>query len=754
MSIKQYSILDAFRALDDLDEMEEVLTSKPLTESQAFDIRSESEMKEAEDILKSKEEEVTLKVIDADADTIEHLKNKEDYVGQFILSCKSCHTPRFIDGDKLVEDESEEGVFNKEDECPHCHNVGTGYEIIGQVGRAEFEKAEVLEEPEAEMPFSKEEIFNADAEALANAGGFEDIDVESGEEVEESGFEEISVESGESGDEEIEEALESGVVFESGNEVEEILAFLESGESGESGDFFDFLESGESGAEVEEVIIIESVEPKVTISEFFSKMIEPEHLRQIIIREDASKVLFKGSFEDLPEIYLDAHIKEVDSENSEISFTVGEGHSEESLKKYASCVAPKTSISVIDESTEIVFEGKAESLFTDSEGLVEKEIKLIEAPKLDFTIEPVEGEKRYLDESFKATTPEEKLAESIIVCNKLNPAKAEEFGSKEYWIVEDICNGFTSMPIEEFYTTYIVHAPKEIKEEFKSLTGYEDKLADYEYEAALKAQEEAEEKAALAAEAEIHKHAPEAESLEEDKESKKVKAGEILKATMDDWGSYDNPNQMRAAIIRCLDEHKDEMAEEDYKYAKMQFTNCKPSAVFGMVGTFITYLAMDPNKDNKKEEALVEDGSAIEDCKAAVAELDTLDLLKEDLELGESGSESSIEESLESGHLLESSESGESSSSIEESLESGASLTEDYIEMEESEINNLINKGLKEGCSFEVLNGFCDDKAILVEGLLKTADDEELSQFVIESISDKEVKVTNIVTEESFTSSI
>ena len=67
-----------------------------------------------------------------------------------------------------------------------------------------------------------------------------------------------------------------------------------------------------------------------------------------------------------------------------------------------------------------------------------------------------------------------------------------------------------------------------------------------------------------------------------------------------------NPNSMRAAIIKCLDAHKEEMSEKDYNYAKLQFMRCKPNAVYGMATAFITRIPMDANREN---ESLNEEGS-------------------------------------------------------------------------------------------------------------------------------------------------
>ena len=136
---EKYSLLDAFLSLKDIDDDAAL---GMLKESKSVSINaSNNDLAEAKEMLEDDDTEI--EVIDPDADTIEHIKNKSDYVGQYILRCNKCKSNRFLDADKLVVDEDDDTQYNTEDECPNCHATGSGFELIGQVGKvAKDEPAE------------------------------------------------------------------------------------------------------------------------------------------------------------------------------------------------------------------------------------------------------------------------------------------------------------------------------------------------------------------------------------------------------------------------------------------------------------------------------------------------------------------------------------------------------------------------------------------------------------------------------------
>lgn len=167
----EFSMLDAFVALNQLDDdsvsdmikpraktsRSKSLGRKALREGRSYPLHSADSTLESAKAFLKENDDIQLEVIDPDADSLEHVKDKIEYVGQMILRCKRCQANKFIEMDKLVEDPETEDVYNREDECPNCKTCGAGFEILGQVGK--FETAE------AEEPASDDEDAVASAES-------------------------------------------------------------------------------------------------------------------------------------------------------------------------------------------------------------------------------------------------------------------------------------------------------------------------------------------------------------------------------------------------------------------------------------------------------------------------------------------------------------------------------------------------------------------------------------------------------------
>ena len=150
MNKKDYginSLADAFLALKDVYEDIEVNVNakrKGLKEAASVNVRNIEDVESAQKFKAAdkKEENSELEVIDVDADSLENLQDGKSYIGKMLLQCNSCKATRFIDIDKLVADENDKELYNVEDECPHCHNKGTGYALIGQVGKTQEDNPE------------------------------------------------------------------------------------------------------------------------------------------------------------------------------------------------------------------------------------------------------------------------------------------------------------------------------------------------------------------------------------------------------------------------------------------------------------------------------------------------------------------------------------------------------------------------------------------------------------------------------------
>lgn len=171
----EFSMLDAFMALNQLDDdsvsdmikpraktsRSKSLGRKALREGRSYPLNSADSTLESAKAFLKENDDIQLEVIDPDADSLEHVKDKIEYVGQMILRCKRCQANKFIEMDKLVEDPETEDVYNREDECPNCKTSGAGFEILGQVGKFETD--------EVEEPASDDEDAAASVESEEDA---------------------------------------------------------------------------------------------------------------------------------------------------------------------------------------------------------------------------------------------------------------------------------------------------------------------------------------------------------------------------------------------------------------------------------------------------------------------------------------------------------------------------------------------------------------------------------------------------------
>ena len=141
------SAFDAFVALNEILEEEKPslkkkLKNKNLKEGVSVDLRSDAELEAAKKIRNEKKDDTTLEVIDVDADAVDQIQNNDSYVGKMLLQCVSCRATRFMDIDDLKQDENDKDLYNLEDECPHCHHKGSGYYLVGQVGKTPEQEEE------------------------------------------------------------------------------------------------------------------------------------------------------------------------------------------------------------------------------------------------------------------------------------------------------------------------------------------------------------------------------------------------------------------------------------------------------------------------------------------------------------------------------------------------------------------------------------------------------------------------------------
>ena len=482
MKKENMSLLDAFIALEDLEDEE---IQMPLNEGKAFKLRDTVDMEKAKDFLEEQgTKEVSLEVIDVDADSLEHLKKNEEYVGQMILKCKSCIATRFINAEDLVESESEKGVYNVEDECPHCHKSGIGFILLGQVGQVkeeddasfendsltdetkfenDFEETPAEEEPvEETKPEEDEEEFKETEEDIMETSAEDDTaDMEStlGDEFNPDN----ELKSEEEGSE------ESLTKDEEEKEYDEPLTEIEPEEEEDK--------KKEKKESLEEAFEAESK----TVSELFDSVVEPENIETVIIYDldsnDPEEEIFRGSFEDIPTELFDAELIEFSvglgtliinidtaAEIDELTETVKdilEGFGDEFNDK----------ISVWDQETgEEVFVGTKQSVL---EQFGHNAFLSLEAPEMIELklrgVEIQESLKTPYKESLDLSDPEEKLIYDIIMENRLKEYNVGKYGTEEYWIADSIRN---LEDLDNIWNEYILNKSESLRKEFQDVTGF------------------------------------------------------------------------------------------------------------------------------------------------------------------------------------------------------------------------------------------------------------------------------------------
>lgn len=172
------NVLDAFLALKDIDDEEVIGMVRNVKKvNEGVDISlttsTNAELDDAREFIKNdkpKDEDVEIEVIDANADTIDHVKNNKDYIGQVILCCNRCHSNKFIDMTDLVPSEEDPNLYNVEGECPFCKESGFGYRVVGQVGKVQTPvenniEPSVEDEDVDEVSFNTEDNGGVDDEA-------------------------------------------------------------------------------------------------------------------------------------------------------------------------------------------------------------------------------------------------------------------------------------------------------------------------------------------------------------------------------------------------------------------------------------------------------------------------------------------------------------------------------------------------------------------------------------------------------------
>ena len=507
MDNKPMSMLDAFLALEDVKD-EDVFTEKEikkikglrrLKEAKDFAVNNSLDMDKAEDFIEEgkQKEDVELTVIDPDADTVDHLKNNSEYVGQYLLKCRACQNTKFIDGDKLnattLEGEDFER-YNVEDECPHCHSVGKGFELIGQVGKVPEAEPEV-EVPNDSLTDDEVKFDNdlVDQEPEVNPEVPEVTPEEDEEPAAELDYDETTaeddtadMEAPQLGDE-VSDEVEYDDTEEKPVEEPEEEHKDDSLTNDEIDKYFGFeLEDEPKKEEKKEESLEEDIDEEEIMSEhldeFLDHIVEPWDIEDVVVinLDDDEKTVFSGSFEDLPETIKDSEFA---------SFNVGEGRltvnvditddAEPTLRDALAMFDDdfNDKIDIWDQSTgDNVFTGTKETCLQE---YGDSAFLSFEAPeKLVLNLRNVEmtyfeNVEVPMKEGLDLSVPEDELIYNVFVENGFRDSRIDKKDTPEFWIAQCIRN---KDDLDVIYKNYIFNKGSDLIRQFKEVTGYKDEI--------------------------------------------------------------------------------------------------------------------------------------------------------------------------------------------------------------------------------------------------------------------------------------
>jgi len=394
---KYGSLLDAFRDLNSVSD-DEVITSKNeklVREAKEFSLSfNGSELEAAKEALEEDDKDEEIEVIDVNANTLEHIKDNKEYVGQVIIQCNKCHANKFIDMTELIVDDIDPELYNVDDECPNCHVKGEGFALVGQVAKVEKQEPVTPEvEPAAAEESSEEEVsVDNDAAPVNGEASFENDHVEEPAEEEPQVEAEEEEKTAEDELDFIPDAEKDAMETET-SEDEEELELSNLGDEFDSDDVRkddteDDDEEDDEEKVKDELEPVEEVKPvvkrklrlptrealekvrtaKVTITEeLMSRFVLPESIDKIIVTSGKTKI-YEGIVEELPDEVNDAEIEGFDVANGYLMCNVDPVTDDVDmpLAKVLNCFTDDDTIKICvwdDDTSEELFQGsKAEAL--------------------------------------------------------------------------------------------------------------------------------------------------------------------------------------------------------------------------------------------------------------------------------------------------------------------------------------------------------------------------------------------------------
>lgn len=492
------SLLDAFRDLNSVSD-DEVLTptlKEKLKEGKSVSIHAGSnELADAKEFMESAHDKDEIEVIDVDADNLEHIKDKKEYIGQVILQCNKCHTNRFIDVEELEASPDDEDLYNEEDACPHCHVENVGFKVIGQVGKVAKEETPIDDEVVIDNEEQKTDELRFEND------GEEELDTT---EEQEEPEEEISADDElDFTEEEESDGMETDVTEEDDDDLElpELGDEFDADENIRPDDTSDDIEveevEEESEEEPEEEVkpvrkklrlptrealqMIRKAKCKIT-EDVINKIILPESVDKVIVK-NGSKKLYEGMIEELPEEILHSDMAGFNVANSYLVCNIdnAEDNIDFPLAKMLNSFNDNDTIKIIisdSETDQELFQGsKADAL----KKFGHCQLISVNAPKaLCFEIQSVSN--KCTDDTCVCghcndaeLTTEDELCNSIFAANDLAKYNVDDTRSEEYWISESVYN---KEDLKLVFDRYVNGTSNKLIEEFKAVTGYKDELEE------------------------------------------------------------------------------------------------------------------------------------------------------------------------------------------------------------------------------------------------------------------------------------
>ena len=547
-NVTELSIRDAFKALNEIDHS----FDDALRKQYGSKLNRHGKINEGvsvslsgmydEDKLKDKLGEdagTTLKVIDINADTIEHLRDGKDYVGQLIAKCKVCQALRFMDVDDMKPSQEDPNIYNVDEECPHCHSEGKGFTIVGQVGEAPKEEVTKTEETEAEVKVSDEgskETVDAEEEATLHndeaAGEGEELKLETEEtetteadveETEESSTAEADVSEEESEQEYDETDAEDDTLDldlpKLGDEVDPDDVKADDTEEAETEE--DEEEKTEEKKEEQEVKenLNEEKEDEVKITSAAIVCESVDDLLNNIVNSDCiddvcclggeedEDIVYNGSCEELPTNIRKAKLKGFNVCGNTFIINIDKDAVgcdlclRNLLDKFTDNTCDNISLYDVEDDREVFCGTKEDAVKNYGDCAVWS----IDKPKAIQFVTDCNTVTPWGKEEVKADEYSNLIAD-IIRSNGLKEAKINNPKCVEYWIAESIRAG---EDLDLIYENYVSNQTEELRQQFKESTGYKDDL-----DIAIEKREGITETAAR--EDDVHKALAEAKELAKD----------------------------------------------------------------------------------------------------------------------------------------------------------------------------------------------------------------------------------------------